>query len=429
MEEREIDLRLLIYKTLKQWRKALVLGIIAALVLGGYAFLTGSKSDAEFDEAQAEYEESLAEYEEDFAILEQKIKLYQEGLINQQEYNVNSQLMKINPYNKYSVTLRIEANSGASELETARNLQACEDFARGSDMYKYVLERTSIVPEIRYLTELVTVETNYDAASLKIETSGSTQEDAAKLASLIKESIEKGPAGGKCSVVCGSPAASVDNDLKAIQNSNTAYIDTCFEAIDDAKSELEKLTEPVFVYPSGVNVRSAVKKAVIGFVVGVLAVFAWYCVKYVITSKISGDDFWKAVNVPFLGSVFTDMKKENAVDRFVRRLCGYKEDLPFDISAGLVAANIAALNRNQEGSKLALVGDVKREIAETVLAGTGVDFAGDILAESSAVRSLEGYDGVILAVTEDKTGMDQVVHQMGLLKSWGKNVAGAVSVK
>ena len=59
MEERVIDLRQLIYKTLKKWRVAIVVGIICALVMAAYTAVTdflSVKDEDDYTAAMAKYE-------------------------------------------------------------------------------------------------------------------------------------------------------------------------------------------------------------------------------------------------------------------------------------------------------------------------------------------------------------------------------------
>lgn len=430
MEEREIDLRLLVYKTLKCWRKALVLGLALAVLLGGYSLF--KQNNADHSAAELEYQRILEEYSDSREKLAADIEELEAELTNKKDYSEQSSLMKIDAYNEYVANVHIEVEGETEEADVIKAVDKLSNFASCGEMYKYVLGKTDVVDQSRYLIELISTRVNYDAAVLDISVIGATESDAASLASIIKEAVDS-EAGKLSDVHCGSKTESVysriDSNLANTQSSIRGGVKSIEDSIQAINEQLDGMTEPTLSIP-GISLKSAVKKSVIGFVAGALVVFGWYCVKYVISSKISGDDFWKAVNVPFLGSVFTDNKrKENAIDRFIRKLCGYKEDLSYDASCVLVSANIAALQKNRSEEKLALVGDIAPETARKVLSGTGVDLAGDILTESSAVETLDNYDGVIIAVIEDVTGMDQIVHQAELLKSWGKTVVGAVSIK
>lgn len=460
MEEREIDLRLIIYKTLKKWRNALVLGLVLALILAGASLVKDlgvAMNSQRMAELNAKYDEDVEDVAMQKAVIASQIDSLTTSISRQQEYNENSMLMKIDPYCEYVGKLTVYVNAGyqivpelsyQSKDPTPSILAAYDSYMTCGEMYDSILSACSFVAGQKYLSEVLSSEVDSATSTIAVSVRCDSEEHANVILDNVveflaqkKDEVTKSVGKHELSVINRSVLQQVDLDLANVQKDNIQTIADKDAAVNELRLQSEGLSaggNPSLQYESGTIAKRAIKKAVIGFVIGIVACFVWFCIKYVVTRKLSGDDFWKFAGIAFIGSVYGEKKHRSAlgrgIDKLVRKVCGMGEDPDFADSCALVSAGVDALAARRDGESIALVGDVCKETAEAILAapkasGRNVTFAGDTLCSADAVKALEGCGSVILVATEDVSDVDGIMQQLALFKSFGKEIIGAVSVK
>ena len=98
-----IDIKLLAYKIVKQFKKILIFSLIIGIIAGGYGIIKYNSvlNDSEkLAKEEYNYSIEMLSYETKGSSLDAKITYNSEELVRLQEYNNNSLLMKIDPYNE-----------------------------------------------------------------------------------------------------------------------------------------------------------------------------------------------------------------------------------------------------------------------------------------------------------------------------------------
>ncbi|HQC35500.1 MAG TPA: hypothetical protein PL035_00260 [Bacillota bacterium] len=460
MEEREIDLRIVIYKTLRRWRRIVLFGIAAAVVLGLYATaknLIIINDEEKLTAERVAFEIEHGNWEATETILRNQMESIKESQARQEEYNAKSMLMKIDPLMEYvgNMSLYIDSEFMINpELSyqnidfTQRLLAAYQGYMSGGEMYEYLLERTDMVGELKYLEEILSFYTDSATASINVTVRGRSEEEVREIFELIKDGIgdkheefNRSISGHSYTLLNESVYSQVNFELDDIQKKNREYIVECNQTFRDVQLELEKWGaegEPSFEYTGFEIVKNIIKMCLIGGLAGVFAGCAWYAMRYVVTGKLSGNDIWKIQGINFLGSVHPDPVKSGrlgvSIDRLIVRICGMRPKVSYEESCKLVSANIKALAERLDIKRLAAVGAVEEGIVRDIIAlVSGGDFSmeyvGDILGGSDAVNALSAYDDIIMFAQEDVTSIDSILRHKDLASYWGKNMVGAVSVR
>lgn len=168
-KEKEIDLKRLLYKALKHWRVAAVVGIIGAVVTGGTKCTMEIMKiyDPEVLESrQLEYQGELAAYQQKGEEIRRDIDTIEDSITKQQEYNEKSVLMEIDPYNEWrgSIDFYIETDykiipgSTYQDMNIANQIMSVYNtYITNGELYQYIMAHFSVKLEMRYLREILSI--------------------------------------------------------------------------------------------------------------------------------------------------------------------------------------------------------------------------------------------------------------------------------
>ena len=196
--EREIDLKDLLYRCLKQWRKivngAVIISLLAAL-FQVYSGLRVMLDDEKLAEAQEKYEIALNDHEATGERLRTSIVNLRDQSANQQEYNDKSELMKIDPMNKWIGNFQLYVNSkyqidpslSYQNIDlTNRLVSAYSSYLRSGELYKEIIKELGTVDEIRFLTEIYSVSADPGTATITVNCVGKSEEDIRTLLGFVQ---------------------------------------------------------------------------------------------------------------------------------------------------------------------------------------------------------------------------------------------------
>lgn len=166
--------------------------------------------------------------------------------------------------------------------------------AQNGEMYNYVLGKMNNKIGIRYLKELVKIVPDYDNNMLDITVIGDTRKTASNVMGYIKDSI----ASSKDSIteaigehennlVDESQFVTVDLELDKTQTEFSANMDQLDISLKQKTKELSELAEPKNnLLSKGSVLKSAVKYAVLGGVLGAFIAVFFLCVAFLMSDKL-----------------------------------------------------------------------------------------------------------------------------------------------
>lgn len=310
--EREIDLIQLI-KYL--WKRAGIMCIGAAaglvLVLGLQFVMQGSQESSTDTEELTGFEKEMEEYEADHAQLEMEITNLEKSIEEQIAYNNDSILMKVNPYDKKSVTGQFYINSNYQIMPefTYQNaditnsvVKAYQALATTGELAKYINEHIANPIKERYLNELITMSYTGDAV-LEVTVVHTEIASAREIYDLIIECMEQNKNDfeqkiGEYTITLlnESESASVDLTLKEAQVANLDTINALKETLVEKQKSFDALIMPT----QGISL----KMPVIGAFLGGFCTLAVFVVLFLIDTTIKTEqDIVLLLDIPVMGTI------------------------------------------------------------------------------------------------------------------------------
>ncbi|MDE6312119.1 MAG: hypothetical protein K2M46_00570 [Lachnospiraceae bacterium] len=310
--EREIDLVQMIKYLIKRIPMMIggaVIGLVLFLLLG---IVMNSGEEIMEEGELTSFEKEYKEYEEDYAQLELEIADLKRSIEEQTSYNNESILMKINPYNKKSVSgqFYIDSDYQINPELTYQNIdittsvaKAYQALATTGALANYINASLENPIRERYLNELVSIEYLGDA-TLQVTVMHTNQEEAQCIYDLTLKCMEENKAefkktigDYKITLLNESDKASVDTALSELQTNNLDRINILKETLTEKENSFESLVEPV---EAGISL----KLPVIGAFLGSICVLGVYVVLFLINTTMKcAQDVIEVLNLPVLGTV------------------------------------------------------------------------------------------------------------------------------
>ena len=458
--EREIDLKDLLYRAIKKWRGIVIGAIIIGLLAALYQAASGLRTmldDEALAEAQAKYEIAVDDHEATGERLRTSIEILRDQSANQQEYNDKSELMKIDPMNKWNGNFQIYIDS-KYQIDptmtyqnidlTGRLVSAYSSYLRSGEMYTELLNEIDWVDEIRFLTEIYSVSSDPNTATVTVRCVGKSETDIHEILGFVKqkiteryESIRTAIGDHDLEVLTESVYSTIDLELDATQKANLLAISEYANAIGEQNEKLtewEKTPRPGREFGARYTVKQAIKYLIISGVIGAVAMLCWYAVKYVMSSSIKTEEDWKTFGIPVLGFISREEKKRcfQWLDRWIDCIFGRARNTTMEQDCVLTARSLSAMLQEQKFNEAKLIGHVDRAMVEdivqkmeTAAPGTGFSFAGDPKTEPETTNNLGTTDKVILVVENQTTKIKDISQILTLLRAWGKTVIGAIVIE
>ncbi len=322
MYEREIDLvQLIKYLWKRVW--IMCIGAVVGLVLVlGLQLVRQSGQEVSDDSGKLTgFEKEMKEYEEDYAQLEMEISNLEKSIEEQIAYNNNSILMKVNPYDKKSVSGQFYIDSDYQIMPeltyqnadiTTSVIKAYQALATTGELAKYVNEHLEQPIKERYLNELITLSYDGDAV-LNVTVVHTDVESARKIYDLViecmnsnKEDFRKKIGDYTITLLNESESASVDLVLKDTQVANIDAINTLKETLTTKQESFDSLVMP--------TQGTSLKHPIIGAFLGGFGVAAVLVVLFLIDTTLkTEEDVAMVLDVPVLGSIPVMEGKKNKI--------------------------------------------------------------------------------------------------------------------
>ncbi len=445
-QEKEINLKRVLYKALKNWRKAALVAIAGAIVLGGTKCgveLAKISNQEVVEERQRKYEGELAKYQQQGDLILKEMDNLEATLTRQTEYNENSMLMKIEPHNEWrgSIDFYVETDwqvlpEQAIQAQNPANqiVRVYSTYITNGELYQYVLDRMGSDMEIRYLREVLGG--TADAANYLIHFTvrGESQEVCKEILGYIEEGMKAKQSEIVVSVgefnlltTNSSTYSQINYDLEQTQKNNrqsitdmnTALSAKQFELMEWEKDE-EKIEVPVVSNMDAV--KSGIKTAIlIGLAFGV-AVLVLFGAGYFISKYVQDREEFKGWNV-YVGELPRSYRKRTFqwVDCWIGK-CFLSDVRASEYSTRLHAVTkqvgeVAKLSVTGDELQLAVVSDIPWEeltifvdAMNKVQKSDCVDYvaAGNPLLMVESIDTILSADGVVLVARQENSRRETV---------------------
>ena len=484
-QEQEIDLVSLFFAVAHKYKQMIAAAVICAVLFGAVGGVKGMLNQRAIDEAIAngediprtsaeqQYEENMVKYREaqtkhDEDVTDYKQKLNQNeadqaraqfDIDNTQEYIDKSVLNSLDPYNVYTsetsfyITTDYKILPGMdyqSPDYTSAVLSAYSSLLTNHESIIAIADQFDM--EERYMRELIGVSVDSNTRLLTITTYGDTADTASsimdemiKCVDKLHSTIETTVGNHNVTMVSRSDSTTVltwlrenqqntrsnmtslQNNLADLQNKH-GLLEKNIETADQDFAAQEKPEEP--------KQSSGVKKlAVVGFLLGIVAVAGVEVLRFLMEDKVStADELQSSCGVAVLGALANETtKKAKGLDAILNKMEKRPDGSADAEMVRLVAATIR--NRMPEAETILLTGDIAEAqltaLGEALKAsgeldGKNIVTSGSILQSSATVAEAAKADVVVLAAGSGVSTHAAVRAQKAKVESFGKKVLGCV---
>ena len=450
--EKEINLKRLLYKALKHWRVAVLTALVGAVVVGGTKCtveLVQVSQPEVVEERHIKYEGELALYQQEGDIIRKDMEALETSIQQQTEYNANSLLMEIDPYNEWvgSVDFYVETDwqvlpelSVQAQNPANQIVRVYNAYITNGELYRYINDRLTQPMEIRFLREVLSASADATNYLIHFSVRGASEADCEELLTLIEEGmrakqseIESSVGEYELQTTNRSAYSRVNYDLEQMQKDNRQAIEDAttalsakkFEQLEWEKKE-EDIEKPVMGKRSAVV--SGIKWAFITGCILLFGILGGFGLGYIVSRYVQDrEDFedW-GVYVAELPQPQNPEKRHRfeKLDRLIGRIflgnIYRRESAEYLKVATKQIAEMAKLSFDAEKPKLVLVGEVEEggiarysELMSSDTVQTDVCFiaGGNLLRDHTVVEKVREAEGVVLVVRQNCTKRESV-HRM-----------------
>ncbi len=444
--EQEIDLKDLMFAVLHRWRTVVLAAAVLAVVLGGYRAVSVYRGGGDAETAQKDYQMAVELYETNLANCEREIDNLTESIEAQQKYLEESRLMNMDPYKVWvaqtvlfvKTDYQIMPDMMYQNLDYTNTILAAYGVAiADSEFLQKIAEKAGM--DEQYLKELISTEVSGNLLTIKVK--DDTENGAKTIMNAILEGL--GDAQKLIRTSIGSHTVSeissdvssprLDQELQDMQKTQSDYMATLNASLRSKQDELNALEEPAEVSSSLAEVlKSGVRYAVLGGVLGAFLVVFCVCVAFLMSDKVySAKELKNRCRVKVLGSLPLSEKKPAAFDAWLRKLEGRAGGADESVEYGLIAANIANYAGAAKTLMVAGTADVKLISAlesglKSRLTGVKLIHGGNLLRDGQSLRQLPDCDGVVLVEQCSRSAYGDVMQEIENVKDLQKAIVGCV---
>ena len=460
----EIDLKDLMFAILRRWRTVLSVAVVLAVLLGGlkgFKALQTAKDTKVQQERMEDYQRELDSYTTAKESGEREIENINDDIQAQQTYMDESVLMNMSPYDVCEATADLFIKTDYQIMPgmvyqnadyTDSILQAYQSALTSAALQENVAKTASLEPQ--YLKELVSVSrgsvadgnatnsTGYTRFTnlLTITVRYSDKEKAQEILNNILDNVTAmqeqiaGTIGPhSVSIVNQTVGSTVDVDLAKQQKAARDQITDLQKSLSDKEAALKELKEPQA--PSlGMRavIKTGVKYAILGGILGVFAVAFCISALFVMSDKVyAAKDIRRRYGLDLLGTVVVDGKKNGGIDAWLARLEGRKVCADSEQNGALLAANMQ--NYAGDRKKLLVTGLVEEsqlkqvvEMVQKQLKGYELAIGANMLECAETLKKLPECEGVVLVEQSGVSGYSEMTQEIEKIKSMDKAIVGCV---
>lgn len=464
-QEREINLKRLLYKALRHWRVAAVVAIIGAVVIGGTKCTMEliKLSDPEVvEKRQTEYLGKLAQYRQEGEAIQKSLDTMENSIQQKEEYNEKSVLMKIDPYNEWrgSIDFYIDTDYQIMPDATYQNpnlanqiVKVYSTYITNGELYQYIIDRLETPTEFPYLREILSASVDDQTFLVHFSVRNVSEESCKKLLTLIEEGmkekqkeISKSVDKYELIVTNNSVYSQINYDLEQMQKDNLQDVTDFRNSLSVKKLEYlewerkEGEIRNSVITSNGRAIKDSIKTAILTGIIAAFVILLFYGLAYLFSKFVQDRDEFDGWGC-FVGELPRSYKKRGFrwVDRIISKLfLGDVRAGEYDTRLVAIAKQIGEAAKLSYGTAepvIVLAGDLpKGELEDLTMsmqqskAVYGVRFVagGNPLLEARAIDALLLADGVILVAKQEYTKKENVYQIKEQLKELKKPLAAVV---
>lgn len=467
--EQEISLQRVFYRVLRDWRKCFIIALIVATAVGAGNFILKGiqlSSPEKLASAEADYNRELTAYMAEGESLQRELENLEEMRSQQEEYNDASILMQINPFREFNASVQLYVATDyqiVPELTyqnidlSGRILQSYLSYMRSGEMYQYILEHITEDIEMRYLQEIFSISSDYDARMITLHIRGVDEQSCRELLGYALEGIyskheEFLTAIGEHELnsLNQSVYETVNLDLDSWQKNNRQYVS---DLSINTKEKLDELTNwrlspmPSKEYEKSAIAKDSLKKMILGFIIVGVLVAGFIAFRSILSDKVqSAQDLRGRFGLRIIAQIPLVRKKRilTWIDRSFAKIGGLAvNEKDAEQLTALAAQSIKAelathtnevtdtVAANQK-IRLAFTGNVSESEIKNLLSGMkweegfSVGSVPNILQNPDAVSAVTNADYIILVEKQEESTYSQIERELEELKAWKKEVLGVI---
>lgn len=429
-----IDLGELWYLFLFYWKKAIVFILIGVILGGGFAGLRYMRSASDYtsyEEAEKNYQDQKKEYEDYISSNEDSLSEYL-------DYSNNSILMQIDPQNEQRSygTVQVTLSEGASQSDVN---SAIQNRIFSDDFLKELADDQNTTVE--YIKELISVTTN-DDGNLTITVKGSDSDFTEAVYAKIQDEVSDVSRENRADFVCELPNPTTntteDEDLMSRQSTYQTQISNARNAISNAQSSLDGLTEPQA--PDSLK-SLLIKYCAVGGILFLILDVLFLLLRYVRRQPIYSEKSMAGRKTKVLGSydqVRLYNRKYHGLMRFAARKLGLTSAEEPASTSAMVAVNLYNFTKDGQERKIAFLGegeatDAVEQVLPDIIKELGklrddyqLEHVKNVLTSPSARLTLGTCEGSVILIRKGKTSWNTLREEEKLLDEMNVDCCGVV---
>lgn len=454
--EQEIDLKDLLFAVLYKWRVIMIAMIILGVLAGGYKVANGlmQQNDAKYiEDAKEKHQQDIDEYERLKNVYEREIENINMSLETQTEYMDDSILMNISPYDKGYASADIFVKMEDISVNDAVKI-VLADYGNSvvSAYTSYIRQGMDYTPmakqfytEKKYLQELIKAIPDYEGDRITVEVCYQDEAGANQILDMILENVNKEYKGldskfgpHNIYVMNQTSGTRTDTQLDEQQKSERSSIPDLQDALQEKEKALEDLKEPGMPVALSVTtvIKSGIKYAVLGCVLGAFAVIFCLCVAFLMTDKMaSARELKKRYGLKVLAEFPPKHKKRvlAGIDRWLEKLEGKRDQISEEARYDLMAANL----RNYAGASknIMIIGTVGSDILNEVAHKLGrlcmekeLMVGANLNEDPVTVSKLPECDAVILVEENGVSRYSEIEREIESVSHVKKDIIGVLVI-
>lgn len=469
MEEREINLKWLLYNIAMSWRKILVAMIICAVAMDGVGYL---RKKANLN-GQMSQEESLKAGLSDAAIerTERLAKRYIENKIQLDEmilYKEDSIWLNLNP--ACIPTIEVEYLVTIGGQTKVESMDIIKSYLSAIRQVEFTPELEAI-GKVPYLRELIRVEDSVqvEGTNIQIEMLKSNvlrysivapdEEICHSLSQLVHSQIEtvtplfKERYGNfTIEQISETYFEDTNKELRMEQNEDIAQFYRLNDYQETMKTRLGTEEQEYYDYLIQQDVAEGEfvekkeesapvspiqpKYALVGLILGVFLVCVYEAMRYCMTQKVYfTDDFVSQIPVELMGVVH-QQSRWKGIDRLIHNMFVHQDHgLSEDEQIELIASHIRILAEKQDYKQLFLAGSghdkLVRQIAERFIQKShgSISYGSNVLKDPKNMERMAAADGVIFIEQLGTFTYSAILEEIRLCKEYQLSIVGSILVE
>lgn len=469
-EEREINLRELIWKILYSWRTVIVSALVFAVLLGGYSYVKSSQSiknaKNQKNVSRVELEEGLSTEEKEAVGLAEAI---QQQITEKEEYQKESILMNVDAYHQDSKTLQYYVDTNYTwSLNKENEKDYVEELIDGysayidtQDILKDIKEEVQWEEDDAYIGELLAVrDTDAEKSQHNTFIIYITGKDD-KMVEKLSEAVEKAVAGYQSNLakkIGAHELVLVDTQESVVVNESLAEKQaTLSKSIFDLKTQYNTLTtefnEVQKQILDGVEkedlketqvipVKASISKKYIllGFVAGVFLSALWIVLGYVLNKDIkNADEIQEMYGIRILGMLEEEEENKkrflSGVDRWLETK-QKKEKWTLEEQRELIITNLSLTCKKENFSKVLITSSLHLSekdkeniyffIEKLEALGIHAVLEENMMRNVKAFEQMSEIENVVLVEKTEVTTYEALEKQLTICSQQGARILGII---